>query len=119
MKHMTKSASPSRFLILLLLAASLLVGACARTGPEKEAGASGELTMTQEELARFDGLEGRRAYIAVDGVIYDVTDIPQWKDGLHQGRYQAGRDYSEEIRSQAPHGTGMLSRATRVGRLID
>ncbi|NLG57268.1 MAG: cytochrome B5, partial [Clostridiales bacterium] len=29
--------------------------------------------MTLEELKAFDGKEGRRAYIAVDGIIYDVT----------------------------------------------
>lgn len=33
-----------------------------------------ELTRTQ--LLEFDGKEGRRAYVAVGGIIYDVTDFP-------------------------------------------
>ncbi|MDW7655594.1 MAG: cytochrome b5 domain-containing protein [Bacillota bacterium] len=72
-----------------------------------------------EELAQYDGLEGRKAYIAVDGVVYDVTEIPQWKDGFHQGRFQAGKDYSAEIRSESPHGLSMLSRAEKVGVLAE
>lgn len=119
MKKFVKLVTFSRFLIPLLLTASLLLGACARTGPDAGAAGEAELTMTLEELAGFDGLEDRRAYIAVDGIIYDVTDIAQWKDGIHQGRYQAGQDYSQEIRNEAPHGTGMLSRAVKVGKLID
>ena len=115
MKKIVKLVTFSRFLIPLLLTASLLLGACARTGPDAGAAGEAELTMTLEELAGFDGLEDRRAYIAVDGIIYDVTDIAQWKEG----RYQAGQDYSQEIRNEAPHGTGMLSRAVKVGRLID
>ena len=35
------------------------------------------IELTLEELAAYDGLEGRDAYIAVDGKIYDVTDDPR------------------------------------------
>ena len=35
------------------------------------------------------------------------------------GRFQAGQDYSEEIRSESPHGTKMLDRAPEIGVLID
>ncbi|NLA95575.1 MAG: hypothetical protein GX838_01850 [Clostridiaceae bacterium] len=119
MKKITTFASRHRYLIFALLIAILQVSACAETGPEAKETWKVELILTIEELAQYDGLEGRRAYIAVDGIVYDVTDIPQWKDGLHGGRFQAGRDYSEEIRSESPHGTGMLSRADEVGILED
>ena len=33
--------------------------------------------MTREELARHNGKDGQRAYIAVNGTIYDVTDSPR------------------------------------------
>lgn len=72
-----------------------------------------------EELAEFDGQDGRRAYIAVDGVVYDVTDVPEWSGGMHaDGRFMAGKDYSDEIRDVSPHGVSVLSRAERVGILV-
>ena len=110
----------SRPMVLALVVIMLIFGAaCAGQGKDAAAGQGAKLTLTLEELAEFDGLEGRRAYIAVDGIVYDVTDMPQWKDGLHQGRFQAGQDYSRAIREQSPHGTGMLSRAVEVGVLAE
>ena len=50
-----------------------------------------------QTLANYDGLEGRRAYIALDGVVYDVTGHPMWPNGLHRGSFQAGKDYSAQI----------------------
>jgi predicted heme/steroid binding protein len=50
-----------------------------------------------QTLANFDGREGRRAYIALDGIVYDVTGHPMWPNGLHRGSFQAGKDYSAQI----------------------
>lgn len=112
-----------RNLVYLLLVISLLtLTACAAdpgTGNTTTEPGETERTFTLQELAQFDGQDGRAAYIAVDGVVYDVTDIPQWSGGIHQGRFPAGMDYSEEIRSESPHGTSMLSRAEVVGVLVD
>ena len=108
------------WLLTLFLAAALILSACAGSAASSQTnGNETEQTFTLEELSKYDGLEGRKAYIAVDGVVYDVTDIPQWQDGLHQGRFQAGKDYSQEIRSESPHGLSMLSRAERVGVMAD
>lgn len=111
-------------LIVALLSLSIAAGACSAEDATNETtatptGSGTEQSFTLEELAQYDGLEGRKAYIAVDGIVYDVTEIPQWKEGLHQGRFQAGKDYSEEIRSESPHGLSMLSRADKIGVLID
>ncbi|WP_221620184.1 cytochrome b5 domain-containing protein [Arachnia propionica] len=51
-------------------------------------------TVTPEELAANDGLDGRPAWIAVNGVVYDVTE--RWQEGRHHG-LSAGRDLTEEF----------------------
>lgn len=77
--------------------------------------ASEEVTLTVEELAAFNGKDGEKAYIAVNGVIYDVTDHPLWIDGQHNG-YTAGLDLSEEI-TKSPHGEVVLKDLPVVGKL--
>jgi len=72
--------------------------------------------MTLDELAEYNGKDGARAYIAVDGVVYDVTDVPPWAGGIHQGKYQAGIDASNLI-GQSPHGKKVLEKLTVVGKI--
>lgn len=36
-----------------------------------------EKTFTTTELAEFDGRNGHPAYVAVKGVVYDVSNVPQ------------------------------------------
>lgn len=72
--------------------------------------------MTLEELSKFNGKDGARAYVAIDGVIYDVTDVPPWAGGTHQGKVQAGIDASEMI-LQSPHGKKVLEKLPVVGKI--
>lgn len=120
MKQNVQHKTRRLLLLSLILITAVVVGACSgASGTTGTTGNGTEQTFTIEELSQYDGLEGRKAYIAVDGIVYDVTDIPQWKDGIHQGRFQAGKDYSAEIRSESPHGLSMLSRAEKVGVLAE
>ena len=73
---------------------------------------------TMAEVARFDGKEGRDAYIVVDGVVYDVTSVSQWHGGAHFG-FEAGKDVSEALAKSAPHGASLLRSAKIVGTLQD
>ncbi len=73
-------------------------------------------TFTLEELSEFDGKDGARAYVAVQGVIYDVTDLPKWEGGTHNG-YDAGQDLTDIILNKSPHGLSTLERAIKVGIL--
>jgi len=41
--------------------------------------------MTKTELAKHDGRDGRPAYVAVNGTIYDGSASPLWQGGDHQG----------------------------------
>lgn len=38
---------------------------------------------THEELARYDGSDGKPAYVALNGLVYDVTSHKGWKEGVH------------------------------------
>ena len=78
---------------------------------------SGLLQLTLEELAMYDGKDGMDAYIAVDGVIYDVTGIAAWTGGTHNGN-MAGTDVSAVI-NMAPHGRSVLDNLTVVGEIVD
>lgn len=69
-----------------------------------------------DELKSYDGQNGRRAYVAYKGVVYDVTDSSFWIGGEHMGTHQAGRDLTDEL-EMAPHGAEMLSRMKIVGTL--
>jgi predicted heme/steroid binding protein len=72
--------------------------------------------MTREELAGYDGREGRPAYVAVNGRIYDFTDSWLWKAGNHMQQHQAGQDLTEAL-LKAPHVRAVVERFPVVGRL--
>ncbi len=73
--------------------------------------------LTLEELAEFNGKDGARAYVAVDGIIYDVTDSAFWKDGAHNG-FEAGKDLTTEIKEKSPHGVAKLDNVKEIGKLV-
>ncbi len=75
----------------------------------------GDLSLA--ELGQYDGQEGRPAYIAFRGTIYDVSDSKLWKNGNHMGRHPSGVDLTE-ILSQAPHGDDKVMAMPRVGNLL-
>jgi len=102
---------------LLAFTLVLFLVGCGSERNNEEARQEELFEMTIEELAEFDGLEGRKAYIAVDGFIYDVTDSDAWNNGLHNG-YQAGQDLSVGINA-SPHGKSFLERVPKVGTLVD
>lgn len=76
------------------------------------------LQLTLAELSEYDGMDGSDAYIAVDGVIYDVTNVSAWSGGSHNGLY-AGQDLTEEINNLSPHGTSVLDDLDIVGELVE
>lgn len=75
-----------------------------------------EETFTTAELAKYDGHDGQPAYVAVKGVVYDVSNVPQWKDGKHHGNL-AGHDITP-VMPRAIHGESVLKDLPVVGKLI-
>ena len=72
--------------------------------------------MTLAELAQNNGRDGRPAYVAVNGTVYDVTASPRWQNGLHPPDHHAGQDLTEEL-ATAPHVRAVVERFPVVGTL--
>ncbi|MFC2170291.1 cytochrome b5 domain-containing protein, partial [Acidobacteriota bacterium] len=70
------------------------------------------------ELKKFDGKEGRPAYVALKGKVYDITNSNFWKEGKHMGRHSAGYDLSEMI-INAPHDGEVFIKFRIVGELSE
>jgi predicted heme/steroid binding protein/uncharacterized membrane protein len=71
---------------------------------------------TKEELAQFNGQDGKPVYIAHKGNVYDVSESKLWKGGLHMRRHNAGTDLTVDIQA-APHETEVLERYPQIGTL--
>jgi len=71
---------------------------------------------TLEELKQFDGREGRPAYVAYEGKVYDVSESAMWPEGDHEGAHAAGGDLTSE-QDDAPHDV-YVTDFPEVGRLV-
>lgn len=81
-----------------------------------------KMNLTLQELSFYDGKDGRTAFVAVDGVIYDVTNSRLWRGGEHDPSHHkayAGTDVSEILHNSAPHGKEMLEVFPIVGYLTE
>ena len=118
----------TRFGILLLIKIALyLIMVCSALfavfvlGPrlrrkQDQGGTTDGGDLTLEQLAQFDGKDGRKAYFSYQGEIFDATDSPLWINGIHMGRHKAGCDLTEVLR-QAPHGEDKVMAMKKVGAL--
>ena len=73
---------------------------------------------SKQELARYDGSNGRPAYIAYKAKIYDVSASFLWQKGKHQALHIAGCDLTGVL-AQAPHNEDFLEKFPVVGTLAD
>nr|AAK11585.1 HypQ3 [Clostridium acetobutylicum ATCC 824] len=72
---------------------------------------------TLEELSKYNGENGKPAYVAVNGTVYDLSLAPSWGGGTHFGLY-AGKDLSSEFNSCHKGIMSILTSLPRVGALI-
>jgi predicted heme/steroid binding protein len=75
---------------------------------------NGKLRLTRKQLAKYNGQNGMPAYVAVNGVIYDVSTV--FIRGVHFG-HQAGRDLTGAFLRQ--HVPSVLAGYPVVGTLVD
>lgn len=73
-------------------------------------------TFTAAQIAEFNGKNGKPAYVAYKGVVYDVTESAQWLDGDHLG-HEAGNNLTDQMEI-APHSDEVMERMKKVGTLI-
>ena len=85
--------------------------------PQQSTPSVPETTFTTEELAKFNGKNGNLAYIAVNGVVYDVTNNAAWAAATHFG-LSAGNDLTQQFQSCHPNGQRILDQLPIVGRLV-
>jgi len=106
--------------VLIILA--LIFTACSAPAQPSSSGTTPQATTTAakeftlDDLSKYNGQNGQPAYIAIDGVVYDVSNAKGWKDGIHKGKYQAGKDWSQEI-LKSPHGKKVLDKLPIMGKL--
>lgn len=106
-------------LLLLLLFAMVFPIACASEEVEsKPIDEEAMMELTLDELAQYNGKDGNPAYVAVDGVIYDVSNVPAWAGGIHNGN-MAGQDVTAVMKEKSPHGTSPLEKLPVVGNIVE
>lgn len=71
---------------------------------------------TAEELAKYNGKDGEKCYVAYNGKVYDVTGSMLWEEGDHQGMHDGGIDLTEDF-EDAPHDDDVMEDFPVVGTL--
>lgn len=71
---------------------------------------------TLEELANYDGKDGKSAYVAVEGTVYDVTNNRTWAAATHFGLV-SGKNHTQEFASCHAGQQSILQTLPVVGRL--
>jgi len=72
---------------------------------------------TLEELSQYDGSNGKPSYVAIEGIVYDLSKESAWGGGAHFG-LTAGKDLTEQFNSC--HGMiKILNNAPKVGILTE
>lgn len=75
-----------------------------------------EQTFTKEQLAEYNGTTRPEKYVAIDGLVYDLTPMAAWSGANHHGNV-AGQDLSDVIVT-APHKKAVLAKLKVVGKYL-
>lgn len=75
-----------------------------------------EIMLTEQELSEFNGRNGKPPYVAIDGIVYDLSKINKWKNGKHHGML-AGQVLTEEYYRCHSKKLNLIKKSKVVGRL--
>lgn len=103
-------------LLLIMLLLISIVASCSsnQTTTQK--------VFTVQELAKYNGKNGSPAYIAVNGIVYDVSNSRDFVNGVHKDCSEcvAGAD-ATALLSKSPHASGKgqddITKLPKVGSL--
>lgn len=76
---------------------------------------------TSESIKRYDGKDGHKCYVAVDGTVYEISGKALWQGGQHSpsgGLAYCGADMTEALK-KSPHGASKLQELPKVGVFSD
>ncbi len=78
-----------------------------------------ERKITAPELMRHNGDDADEKWIAHNGIVYDVTECPNWRKEMHRNLHFPGLDLSGELEN-APHADDVFTRpcVKIVGKLF-
>lgn len=98
-----------------LLIPSVISAASSSPNTASSISAAEQKAFSLDELSKYNGKNGQPAYIAYKGIVYDVSNVPQWKGGTHNGE-KAGTDVTKDI-SKSPHGDKVFAGLPQIGIL--
>jgi predicted heme/steroid binding protein/uncharacterized membrane protein len=114
-------AKVSLYLVMVFSALYVVTVIGPKLKAKKREAAGGTLPagsdLTGEQLASYDGKEGRPAYFGYEGKLYDASASKLWKQGVHMGRHNAGMDLTEALKL-APHGSDKIAALPGAGALV-
>ncbi|HOK68216.1 MAG TPA: cytochrome b5 domain-containing protein [Bacillota bacterium] len=89
-------------------------GSAERAPAAKEAASEPLKVFSKEELAQCTGKDGKPALVAINGLVYDVSDHPAFAAGTHFG-VSCGKDVTETFVRM--HGDDRFKQLKLVGKL--
>lgn len=87
--------------------------------PSATSPSTSSTAITSAQLAKNNGKNGAKCWVAVNGTVYDVSNNKEWRNGEHtpsNGQAKCGRDETSSI-GASPHGSSVLSSLPTVGTL--
>lgn len=79
-----------------------------------------DATITRAQLLHHNGDGGTDKWIAYNGIVYNVSECPNWRSEMHRDLHFPGQDLSGEI-NDAPHSEDVFTRpcVKIIGRLAE
>lgn len=93
-------------------------GENSNTEQTPEDGQAADKVFTLSELATFDGSGGKPGFVAVNGIVYDVTNKTAWANGMHFAGLRAGKDLTAQFTSCHRGMENVLTQLPVVGTLL-